>query len=126
MGWIGNSSDTGRGGRWGGGPRLGDLEYAGLESKISFALLGSGHCGDGVNALPVFLLSGGLNLCCGWDRCGGGLEYCETSWFGRWGSPTIRDRPGCSLCLCAACNLSRAALTEPPLLASLSSSSDVP
>ena len=103
MTWMGNSSDSGRGGRCGGGPRdSGGLEYeSALESRMSSVLLDNGHCGDS---------EGAFCCCCGWRRF---CENCDTSWLGLWGSPIIFDLSGSCCCICAACSLSRAARTEP-------------
>lgn len=53
---ISNSSEVGRGGRWGGGPRLGGCNRPGLESSASSVLFVNGHCGVGDTGGPTFLL----------------------------------------------------------------------
>jgi hypothetical protein len=63
------SSETGRGGLWGGGPLVGGLGNSpGCESSTSSASLGSGHCGDNP-LLAAPLLSGGVSVCGGRDGC---------------------------------------------------------
>lgn len=117
------SSETGRGGLWGGGPLVGGFgNCPGGESSASSASLGSGHCGDKPLAAP--LLSGGVSVCSGRAAC---WELNEaTFWFGLWGRPIIFDRSGFGGCVFEACIRSRAARTEPLVAGESSSSSGEP
>lgn len=93
---ISNSSEVGRGGRWGGGRRPGGCNRSGLESSASSVLFVNGHCGVGETGGATFLLLLGVRF-----------------WFGLCGKPIILDLSGNCPCTFAACSAFRAARTEP-------------